>query len=204
MEAINTALSASSSSAVTSPNSMAELGGEEFLKLLIMQLQQQDPFEPMDNSELLQQISSIRDIELSTSLTASLSTLTDQQRFASASSFIGKYVTGVSNGSGVAEGAIVIGVRFTDAGQPVLQLSNGGEMSVDQVVTIQTPLEVAQSLVGQTILGLDRRDPEVPQVVAGVVAGVRSETSGEVYLELDTGEDLRLRDFVRVGPAEAI
>ncbi len=204
MEAINTALSASSSSVVAAPNSMAELGGDEFLKLLIMQLQHQDPFEPMDNSELLQQISSIRDIELSTSLTASLSTLTEQQRFASAASFIGKYVTGISNGSGVAEGALVTGVRFTDAGQPVLQLSNGGEMSVDQVVTIQTPLEVAQSLVGQSILGLDRRDPDAPQVVEGIVTGVRSETTGEVCLELDTGEDLRLRDFVRVGSAEAI
>ncbi len=77
-------------------------------------------------------------------------------------------------------------------------------MSVDQVGTIQTPFEVAQSLVGQSILGLDRRDPDAQQVVAGVVTGVRSETTGEVCLELDTGEDLRLRDFVRVGSAEAI
>ena len=204
MEAINTATLVSSPAGAAAPSSFADLGGEGFLELLIMQLRQQDPLEPMDNAELLQQISSIRDIELSTTLADSLRTLTEQQRFASASSFIGKYVTGLAGDGGAAEGGVVVGVRFTDAGRPVLQLSNGSEMPVDQVSTIQPPLEVAEALVGQPIIGLDRRDPHDPQVVEGIVTGVRNETTGEVLLELDTGQDLRLRDFVRVAPAEAI
>ena len=169
-----------------------------------MQLRNQDPLEPVDNAELLGQISSIREIELSTTLTESLRLLTGQQRFASASSLIGQYVTGLAGADGMAESGIVVGVRFADAGQPILQLSNGNEIPLEQVSTIESPLRAAEALVGQPIVGLDRRDPADPQVVEGIVTGVRFDTQGEVLLELDTGQDLRFRDFVRVAPTDAI
>jgi len=169
-----------------------------------MQLRNQDPLEPVDNAELLEQISSVREIELSTTLTESLRLLTGQQRFASASSLIGQYVTGLAGADGMAESGIVVGVRFADAGQPILQLSNGSEIPLEQVSTIESPLRAAEALVGQPIVGLDRRDPADPQVVEGIVTGVRFDTQGEVLLELDTGQDLRFRDFVRVAPTDAI
>jgi flagellar basal-body rod modification protein FlgD len=73
------------------------LGGDSFFKLLIAQLSNQDPLEPTSNQELLQQISSIRDIELSTSLTNSLRTLTEQQRVGSGAALIGQFVSGDAN-----------------------------------------------------------------------------------------------------------
>ena len=185
-------------------SSLTGLGSDDFLKLLIMQLRNQDPLEPMDNSEMLQQIASIRDIELSTTLTASLRTLTGQQRFASASSLIGQHVTGVASEDGSALSGVVVGVRFTSDGSPILQLSNGRELPVDQVSTIESPLRAAEALLGQGVVGIDGRDPSRPEVVDGVVTGVRLDAQGEVVLELDTGQDLRFRDVASVTAVETI
>jgi hypothetical protein len=97
-----------------------------------------------------------------------------------------------------------VGVRFTTDGRPILQLSNGNEMPVDQVSTIEPPLRAAEALMGQGVVGLDRRDPSKPEVADGVVTSVRVDAQGEVLLELDTGQDLRFRDVVSVMAAETI
>lgn len=185
-------------------SSLTDLGSEDFLKLLIMQLRNQDPLEPMDNSEMLQQIASVRDIELSATLTDSLRTLTGQQRFASASSLIGQYVTGVASADGSALSGVVVGVRFTNDGSPILQLSGGRELPVEQVRTIESPLRAAEALLRQGVIGVDGRDPSKPELVDGVVTGVRLDAQGEVLLELDTGQDLRFRDVASVTAVETI
>lgn len=179
------------------------LGSQDFLKLLITQLTNQDPLEPTDNDELLRQISSIREIELSTTLTDSLRSLTGQQRFASASSLIGQYVTGAPGGEGETRQGLVIGVRFTEAGQATLQLSGGSEMPLDAVRTIQSPLQAGQALIGLNVIGVDRRDPAEPKPVDGVVTAARAGEAGETILELDTGDSLRLRDVFGIGQAAA-
>jgi flagellar basal-body rod modification protein FlgD len=184
-------------------NSFADLGSEDFLRLLIMQLRNQDPLEPLGNEELLRQISSVREIELSTTLTDSLRTLTGQQRFASASSFIGQYVTGLPGPDGVADSGTVVGVRFTDSGHALLQLAGGSELPLEQVSTVQPPLRAAEALIGQVVIGIDHRDPSNLRVVQGAVTGAYADALGEVVLELDTGEDLRFRDLISVAASEA-
>ncbi len=186
----------SPATATASGNSTLGLGSEDFYKLLITQLTNQDPLEPTGNEELLRQIASIREIELSTTLTESLQALTGQQRFASASSLIGQYVSGLPGEDGVVASGVVIGIRFTEEGRPVLQLANGTEMPLEQVSTIQSPLAAAQALIGQSVVGLDRRDPSEPELVEGVVTGVAVTDTGETMLELDTGGDLRLSDLI--------
>ena len=187
----------------TSADSLGGLGSDDFLQLLIAQLTNQDPMEPTSNEELLNQISSIRDIELSTSLTSTLEGLTGQQRFASASTLIGQYVTGLPDSTGVAASGVVIGVRFETDGLPVLQLSDGTELAIEQVNTIESPRQAAEALIGSTVVGVDKRQATDPEVVEGVVTAVQVESDGEVLLELDTGEDLRFRDLVSV-TAEAV
>lgn len=181
------------------------LGSQDFLKLLITQLTNQDPLEPTDNDELLRQISSIREIELSTTLTDSLRSLTDQQRFASASTLIGQYVTSLPGEDGATHQGIVVGVRFSEAGRALIQLSDGSEMPLERVQTIRSPQQAAQALVGVHVVGLDRREAGDPRPVEGVVTSVRShDADGELVLELDTGDSLRLRDVLRIGePATA-
>ena len=69
----------------SSANSALALGSQDFYELLITQLTNQDPMEPMGNEELLRQIASIREIELSSSLTESLQSRADKHPLGSAS-----------------------------------------------------------------------------------------------------------------------
>lgn len=173
------------------------LGGDDFFKLLIAQLINQDPLEPTSNQDLLNQISSIRDIELSTNLSNSLGALSGQQRFASAASLIGKFVSGTeSDDNGLPINGIVQSVRFDGDGKAVLQLEDGQELPLESVGSVMEGVRAAEALVGQYVSGLDRRDPADPQVVEGIATGVSTDSSGRVMIELDSGRQLRLTDVI--------
>lgn len=203
MDPINLTTPTSLAGGVQASNSMADLSSGDFLELLVTQLTNQDPLEPTGNEELLRQISSIREIELSTTLTDSLRSLTGQQRFASASTLIGQHVTSEPQADGTVHQGVVIGIRFDANGQPTVVLSNGVETSLEGIRSIESAMQAAESLIGQVIVGLDRRDPSEPESVQGVVTAVHVDEQGEPILELDTGQDLRFRDFVAVAPQVA-
>lgn len=180
-----------------------ELKSEDFLKLLITQLTSQDPLEPTGNEELIQQISSIRNIELSTTLTDSLRSLTGEQRFGSASSLIGQFVSGAPDESGIAVSGVVSAVRFDADGRPTLQLANGSTLPLDGVATIEHPLRAAEALIGQSVTGVDRTTTATPQPTQGLVTGVTVDDGDDVMLELDTGGRIRFRDVWSVAPENA-
>lgn len=187
----------------TASRSAADLTSDDFFKLLITQLQQQDPMEPMDNTEMLKQIASVREIELSTTLTESLRSLTGQQQVASAAALIGQFVTSGPDELGNSARGIVEAIRFNARGAPVLQLSNGSEIPLENVATVTPPLGAAEAMVGQSVRGVDRRDSTAPRLVEGVVTAARLDDTGGVVLELDTGDSLWLRDVLAVGTAES-
>lgn len=198
MDAIGT-LTGSSQGTATQGNSFSALGSQDFLQLLITQLTNQDPLEPTGNEELLRQISSIRDIELTTTMSESLQGLSDRQSFGSASALIGQYVTSIAGTDGVQQSGLVVGVRFTEGNAAVLQLSNGAEVPMVQVGGVQSPQQAAESLVGQMVRGTDRRNRGEVKEVEGVVSGVQTDSAtGDVILELDNGNSLRLRDVQTV------
>lgn len=189
--------------AVPTDRSTAGLTSDDFFKLLISQLTNQDPLEPTSNDELLKQISSIRDIELSTTLTESLQKLTGQQQFGSASMLIGQYVRSLPDENGMVQAGVVTAVKFDGTGKPALQLSNGAELGMESVATIESPARAAEALIGRAVLGLDRRTPSAPEPVDGLVTAVRAGEGGEFILELDTGDDLRLSDVISTDFATA-
>lgn len=201
MDPINVTTPINPTGVVNTVESLPGLGSQDFLKLLVAQLTNQDPLDPTSNQELFQQIASIREIELSTTLTDSLRTLTGQQRFSSASSLIGQYVTSQPGPNGLEDRGVVVGVRFAVDGRPILLLGSGAELHLDRLSTIESPLRAGEALVGQKITGVDRRDPSDPRAVDGVVTAVRVNEGGEVVLELDSGDDLRLADVMTVTDA---
>ena len=123
----------------TTGRGVAGLGSEDFMKVLIAQLRYQDPFEPMGNEELLRQIATVRELEMNTQLTGRLEQLTDQQRFGTAGTLIGKFVRGtMSDGEGnqfEAEG-IVTSIRFTKSGEAMLELDNGQTMPLSALTEV--------------------------------------------------------------------
>lgn len=115
---------------------------EEFFKLLITEMQQQDPLEPAKTADMVNQISQIRSIELSQQLTSALTQMSQQQRTSGVSELIGKFITART---ATAEGAsqdvqgIVTGVRIGSDGKAVLELDTGGTVAADAVTHITTP-----------------------------------------------------------------
>ena len=71
---------------------MEDVDMDSFMKLLIAEMQHQDPMNPMDNSQMIQQISQIREIGATNKLTETLSTLSINQQMVTASGLIGREV----------------------------------------------------------------------------------------------------------------
>jgi flagellar basal-body rod modification protein FlgD len=91
-----TSAAGSNNATIVDPNDtgFAGLTSESFMKLLITQLQNQDPTEPVGNDELLSQLSAMRNLESNIELGDSLKAITSNQQLSTAASFIGKAVTG--------------------------------------------------------------------------------------------------------------
>ena len=98
--AVNGASGANSATSAT--NAMTQITPDDFLKMLITQLQNQDPLNPSDSNQILQQISQIDNIEATTTLSTSLNAVATDQGFQAASGLIGLQVQGIdSNGNPV-------------------------------------------------------------------------------------------------------
>lgn len=83
-----------------------DLDTEQFLKLLVTELSNQDPLNPMDNSELVQQISTIRDITATTKLSSTLDAVSNGQNLASATALIGKKVDALTDKGDEVKGVV--------------------------------------------------------------------------------------------------
>ena len=84
--------SATNANGQTKSNDLRDVDIDQFLQLLIAQLQNQDPLSPMDNSEMLQQIGQIREISATNKLSDTLDSVLLGQNLSTASSLIGKEV----------------------------------------------------------------------------------------------------------------
>jgi flagellar basal-body rod modification protein FlgD len=136
------AISGAAGSTTTATKSgMSGLESEDFFKILVTELQQQDPLQPTKTSDWIGQISQIRSIELSKNLTDALTQITCNQRATSVSALIGKYVTATvegSDGATQAVSGVVTGVRFDADGTAVLELDTGQSVPADSVTHITT------------------------------------------------------------------
>lgn len=86
--------------AVSNNTTGTELGKEQFLQLLVTQLQHQDPLNPMEDQEFIAQMAQFSSLEQLMNLNTSMQGLTDatnNQQMFSATNYIGKYVTAVGN-----------------------------------------------------------------------------------------------------------
>src|SRR6476620_3012874 len=75
---------------------LKDLDINQFLQLMVSELTHQDPLNPMDNTQLVQQIGELRSIAASDQLTSTLHALQTQQSLTTASSLIGKQVTALT------------------------------------------------------------------------------------------------------------
>lgn len=136
---IGSSPTASASSDVRKPGGLEALTTEDFFRLLVTELRQQDPLEPSKTSDTISNVSQIRSIEMSSTMNKTLETLARQQRGAGAADLIGKYVTAALKddaGQDVVVAGVVTRVRFDAGGQSLLDLDTGQTVRLTDVSSI--------------------------------------------------------------------
>jgi flagellar basal-body rod modification protein FlgD len=113
-----------------------DLKAEDFIKMMITQLQNQDPMEPAKNEQLLSQMSQIGQLESSTQLQTSLKSMVLQNNIGAAGNLIGKMVNGLDEKGAPLKG-LVNSVRVED-GNVALELDNGKSLAMANVTSIAT------------------------------------------------------------------
>jgi flagellar basal-body rod modification protein FlgD len=115
-------------------NRLADLNSTEFINVLITELTNQDPFAPNDSQAILEQLSSLRNIESQLSLQKQLESLVLQNQIAQASGMIGKLVEGLDTQNNQLTGNVT-SVRVVD-GKAILELDTGKALPMDRVTRI--------------------------------------------------------------------
>lgn len=93
---------------------------DDFLNLMLAELQNQDPLNPLENDELIAQISQIREVGATEQLTQTLESVLLGQNIASATSLIGAKIDALSDDNQLVSG-VVQSITIND-GEPRLHL----------------------------------------------------------------------------------
>ncbi len=121
--------SSNTSSAVSNADPFANLSMNDFLTLMITELQNQDPTSPEDSSQIMQEIGQMQSIESTTELNTTLNGLSLGQGLSAASLMLNQNIVGLdSNGDSVngTVSSVVMnnGTPSLVVGNSTVQLSN--------------------------------------------------------------------------------
>ncbi len=86
-----------------------DLDRDAFLQLLVLEMQYQDPLNPVDNTDMIAQLAQFASLEQMNNLNESFEMLTgnfDQLNFISASGLVGHEVTGIDEEGNVVQGTV--------------------------------------------------------------------------------------------------
>jgi flagellar basal-body rod modification protein FlgD len=112
-----------SPSSIASTTSPANLDNE-FLTMLMTELQNQDPIDPVDSTTMLAQQAQFESLSQMQDLNTNLSALIAMNSVSQATALIGQTIVGASS-TGAAVTGQVVGIQFTN-GTPVLQVEVSG------------------------------------------------------------------------------
>ena len=87
------------------------LNQDDFLKLLSVQFQNQDPMKPMDDTAFIAQMAQFSSLEQSSAMAKDLASMRSDQTLLTANSYLGRNVTAV-DASGTAPQVIINGLSF--------------------------------------------------------------------------------------------
>src|SRR4051794_32893684 len=155
LPAANTTANNQSSSSST--NAVNDIDMNTFLKLMITELQQQDPLNPMDNKDMLNQIAQIRAVGASDQLTKTLSSVLLGQNITSATNLMGADISAITD-SGESITGIVNRVAI-DKGVPKIHVENAPGLAASaaegKVEAGTYNYRVVWSGPNNTLLGMD-------------------------------------------------
>jgi len=122
------------STTATTSTDKSTLGSEQFLKLLTIQLANQDPFDPMDDSEFISQMANFSSLEEMSNLSNNFNSFSAKQEQLSSQAFLGKEVT-ISQGASDDVTGTVSSVNIDDDGSIYVTV-DGTQYSVSDIISV--------------------------------------------------------------------
>lgn len=141
--AVNNTLQTNDTNNTQSTNKESSLGKDDFLKLLITQLQNQDPLSPTNDTEFIAQMAQFSSLEQMQNINTAMETT-------KASSMIGSLITWVDDQGNPMSG-VVTGVRIVN-GEPKLMLGDNSLLDVGKVLTVEPLIDTTESMSKATAL----------------------------------------------------
>ena len=181
---LNPAQSVPTAESAAAGNPFAELQSTDFVRIMVEELSNQDPFEPNDSAAILDQLSSLRSIESDLKLQSQFESLVLQNAIGQAGALIGREVEGLSLDNETIRGTVT-SVRVVD-GATEVELEDGQRLAMDRITRVSeleattaapaavaatsvaapvTPVSVADAVAAAASSGLD---PEVVREAASV------------------------------------
>jgi flagellar basal-body rod modification protein FlgD len=144
----NTTATNTTDTTTTTRKANDALGKDDFLKLLVAQLQNQDPLAPMSDTEFIAQMAQFSSLEQMQNMNTMMQTT-------KATSMIGSLVTW-SNDKGEVLSGVVTGVQIVN-GQPKLLIGDT-QIDVDKITSVEPLIDTtelmtrATAMIGQTVV----------------------------------------------------
>lgn len=195
------------------------MGQDAFLKMFMAQMTNQNPLDPMDNTEFTAQLATFSQLEQLISINESMESLNkldETMQQAQASDYIGKEVTLAGNLMPVVDGYVGdatftieepanVTVRiYNENGSLVAEEDMGklaaGQHLVDWDGQDYNGDQVADGLYRVSVTAIDSEDNTVEvsdQTVSGLVTGYQADEDGTYYLVMGSGA-LPLSDVLSV------
>ncbi len=138
--ATNSAANVAAYSTTTTRKPKQTLGSDDFMKLLAVQFQSQDPMKPMEDTAFIAQMAQVSSLEQSNSLVKEMGLLRSDQQNLAANSMLGRTVT-VTDQDGKAVSGQVQAVLSTDDGPNLVV--GGQQYSLAAVTRIENTVPAA-------------------------------------------------------------
>ncbi|WP_066053276.1 flagellar hook assembly protein FlgD [Robertmurraya korlensis] len=183
------------------------LGKDDFLKILMTQLQNQDPLNPMQDKDFIAQMATFTSLEQMTNMNKSIESLVsaqEQNQLISYSQFIGKEVswhklTESEDGNSVIEQGTgkIASLKFTD-GVATFLLEDGTSLTSGNISQINdtkgdTMLLQASMMIGKTVT-YSSENNEVKQAKVSSV----SFKDGKSLFQLENGESVSSTSITKI------
>jgi flagellar basal-body rod modification protein FlgD len=197
---------------ISTTNDNGALGKDAFLKILITQLQNQDPTSPMDDREFIAQMAQFSSLEQMQNMTQAMENLLSSQQetqLMSYTNFVGKEVKWhelteeldekqvpiTKEGTGV-----IKELKFSN-GEPTFVLEDGKELSPGNISSIlssnttqeSNPIVAASQLIGKSV-----KYTSEDAVIEALIESILTNQSGIQYI-LNNGTRLSKDQFELLG-----
>ncbi|MEJ9231120.1 flagellar hook assembly protein FlgD [Peribacillus butanolivorans] len=188
------------------------LGKDDFLKLLLTQLQNQDPSSPMDNTEFIAQMATFSSLEQMMNIGSQIDELiglNQQNSLMNYNSFVGKEVTwhildesgenlAIEEGEGIVESIQYKGDNIYFILEDGTKLQPANISAMKQSSTTSNSLTNASELIGKRVTWNDEENGDLSAVVTSV-----SMNKGKVQIEVDdeSGTKLSLEQLIKIASA---